>query len=59
MDEAKIAELVAAACEEVYTSHDGILGVDWNDLGEVTIMTRQGDKATTFRLFVHQLGDDE
>lgn len=53
MDIAKIADLVGTACDETLTSLDGVLGVDWNDLGEVTIVTAEG----TFRLTAKRLPD--
>lgn len=52
MDEAKIAELVGNACDEVLTSLDGVTNVDWNDLGEVTIATEHGTYRGTFLLLV-------
>lgn len=54
-DEAWVAETVADACEEVLTSLEGVLNIDWNDLGEVTIVTERG----TFRGCFIRLGEDD
>lgn len=62
MDEAAIAELVFDALDfavsrpEVVSEWQGdVSSVDWNDLGEVTIVTVAG----TFRGTFIKLGDDE
>lgn len=54
-DIARITEMVAQAADEVLTSLDGVLAVDWNDLGEVTIITDR----CTFRATFMRLGDDD
>ena len=53
-DLVQVTEQVAAACEEAVLTTAGWFSVDWNDLGEVTIVTRGG----TFRFTGEKLEDE-
>lgn len=59
IDAAGVAELVGTALDEMLTSLDGVLSVEWCDLGEVelTIETDQG--ADRWRLTVDRVTEDD